>query len=169
MSQSPEPVNFYTVLQRRLHWLVLLLLALQYSLQVPMKAAMATIEQGQTLSFLQFLVTTAHTWGGISIAAIMIWRWQLRRRRVPPGAGNLTPMHERVVRWHHISLYVVLVLMASTGALFYFLELQQAAQWHEWGKWLLLVLVGAHIAGALSHAIRGDTVFQRMMGRGSLR
>ena len=169
MSHSPIPVNFYTQLQRRLHWLVLLLVVLQYSLQKPMHRAMEAIARQESLSFWQFLVTTAHTWGGISIVAIMVWRWQLRRRKVPPGAGLLPPWRATLVRWHHISLYVAFVLMAVTGALHYFLDIKQAAQWHEWGKWLLLALVGVHIAGALSHIGRSDSVFQRMMGRDSLR
>lgn len=169
MSDSPEAVNFYTRLQRRLHWLVLVLVLLQYGLQSPMKEAMGVIEKDEALNFGQFLVTTWHTWSGLSIAAIMLWRWQLRRRRVPLAAGTLSSRHEMLARWHHVSLYVALVSMAFTGALHYYLGVEQAAQWHEWGKWLLLLLIGVHIAGALVHVGRGDTVFQRMMGRGSLR
>ncbi len=171
---------FYTTLQRRLHWLVLLMLIAQYLLQVPMRAAMAAIESQETLTLFQYLVATVHTGNGISIAAIMIWRWQLRRRAVPLAGGNLTPRREKLVRVHHVSLYVTVLGMMVTGALHYYVGIEAAGQWHEWGKWLLLVLVGVHIAGALSHGVRhgahheapgvrSDTVLQRMMGRDSLR
>jgi len=59
--------------------------------------------------------------------------------------------------------------MAATGALHYYLGLAAAEKWHEWGKWLLLVLVGVHIAGALLHMKDGSKVFQRMMRPSGLR
>ena len=160
---------FYTSLQRRLHWLVLLLLCVQFGLQWQMHAALDAIERQETLSFGQFLVTTLHTWGGISIAAIMVWRWQLRRRRVPPAGGSMPAWREKLVLAHHVSLYVVILFMALTGALHYYLGWQVPALWHHRAKWLLLVLIGVHIAGALSHIGDGNTVLHRMMGRGSLR
>lgn len=169
MSSSADGTIFYTPLQRRLHWLVLLLLIVQYALQIPMKASLAAIDRQETLTFFQFLVTTVHTWGGISVAAIMIWRWQLRRRAVPLAGGGLSAVHERWVRWHHTSLYAVLMLMVLTGVLHYYFGFRPAGRWHEWGKWLLAVLVGVHVVGALSHGSRGRKVLQRMMGRDSLR
>lgn len=169
MSPTTEPVRFYTSLQRRLHWLVIILLVLQYAMQVPMSEAMARVDRQESLSFLDFLVTTWHTWSGICIAAIMVWRWQLRRREVPLGAGKLSPVRSKFVRLHHMSLYVVVGIMALSGALHYYLGVQVAGAWHEFTKWLLLGLIGVHIAGALTHIGNGDRVFQRMMGKDSLR
>lgn len=169
MSAPNEPVNFYTPLQRRLHWLVIILLALQYALQIPMSEAMSRVAQQQDLNFVDFLVTTWHTWSGISIAAIMVWRWQLRRRVVPVGAGKLSPIRSKLVRLHHIGLYVVVGVMAVTGALHYYLGVELAGICHEFTKWLLLGLIGVHIAGAITHIGNGDRVFQRMMGKESLR
>lgn len=169
MSVATQPAPFYTRLQRRLHWSVIVMLILQFLLQNPMSNAMAAVERGETLGFIAFVVTTFHTWSGISIAAIMMWRWQLSRRKVPLAAGNLTPLRNRIVRLHHLSLYLSVVLMALSGAVHYYFELEVAAQWHEWGKWLLVGLIGVHIAGALTHIGNGSRVFQRMMGLGSLR
>lgn len=169
MSIETRHAVFYTPLQRRLHWLVIVLLVLQYSLQVPMRSAMSVIERGDSLTFFHFMVTTLHTWGGISIAAIMIWRWQLRRRFVPLEGGRLAGFTEKLVRAHHVSLYGVILLMATAGAVHYYIGWEVAGRLHVWGKWLLLVLVGVHIAGALSHLGGGSTVFKRMMGSDSLR
>jgi cytochrome b561 len=167
-SFDQNPV-FYSRLQRRLHWLVLILLLVQYALQLPMRAAMAAIDDQETLTFVQFLVTTVHTWGGVSIAALMCWRWQLRKRAVPPAAGQLSPFRSKWVKAHHVTLYAVLILMALSGTCHYYLGWALAARWHELGKWLLLVLIGVHIAGAISHLGNGNRVLQRMMGRNSLR
>ena len=160
---------FYSRLQRRLHWLVLVLLLVQYALQLPMMAAMAAIDNEETITFLQFLVITLHTWGGASIAAIMCWRWHLRKQVVLPGAGQLSTFQSKWVKVHHTTLYAVLILMALSGACHYYLGWTLAARWHELGKWLLLALIGVHIAGAISHLGDGNRVLQRMMGRDSLR
>ncbi|MDB4223320.1 cytochrome b/b6 domain-containing protein [Granulosicoccus sp.] len=168
MSVATEPAPFYTRLQRRLHWLVIIMLILQFSLQNPMSGAMAAVERGEALGFVAFIVTTIHTWCGISIAAIMLWRWRLRRRHVPVAAGQLSTLRSKFVQLHHSGLYVVVVLMALSGAIHYYFEIEVAAVWHEWGKWLLIGLIGVHIAGALTHIRKGSRVFQRMMGPRSL-
>lgn len=165
MNDNDDSVIFYTPLQRRLHWLVLVLLIVQYVLQGPMEQAMHRVEQQQTLGFTGFLVTTVHTWGGIVIGAMMLWRWQLRRRVVPLAAGNLSERQERWIRWHHVALYGVVVAMTLTGVLHYYLGVEAASRWHELGKWLLAVLVAVHVAGALSHGRDGLVVLRRMMGR----
>lgn len=168
MSDKAGPAMFYTLLQRRLHWLVIVLLLGQFVLQAPMRDAIRAIEQQETLGFVQFMVTTAHTWGGVAIAAMMLWRWQLRKRAVPLNGGHLSQKQIRWVTVHHLSLYAVTIFMATSGAMHYYLGWSFAARWHELGKWVLLVLIVIHVAGALSHLKRGSTVLSRMMGRNSL-
>ncbi|MFK7859023.1 MAG: cytochrome b [Granulosicoccus sp.] len=169
MSREADTDVFYTVLQRRLHWLVIFLLLGQYLLQEPMREAIAAIAREETLGFRQFLVTTAHTWGGICTGAIMMWRWQLRKRVVPLNGGHLSQIQTRWVRVHHVSLYAVIFGMVITGAMHYYLEWAFAERWHELGKWMLLALIFIHVAGAFSHLKQGGTVLRRMMGRNSLR
>lgn len=169
MTREGLTPDFYTLLQRRLHWFVIVMLLGQYLLQAPMRDALEAIEREETLGFVQFLVTTAHTWGGISIAAIMLWRWQLRKRHVPLNGGQLSRRLQRLVTIHHISMYVTIGLMASTGAMHYYLGLGFAARWHELGKWLLLALIALHVLGALVHVRSGNRVLQRMMGKSGLR
>lgn len=167
-SATPSPV-FYTVLQRKLHWLVIILLFSQYLLQGLMRDALAAIEAGATLGFSEFVVTTVHTWGGVTIAALMLWRWQLRKRQVPLNGGHMARNFQKLVKIHHISLYVVTVAMAATGGIHYYLGWQIAGRWHELGKWVLVGLVLTHIGGALWHARKDNSVLRRMMGGNSLR
>ena len=160
---------FYTRLQRRLHWLVILLVTFQYSSQSAMRVAMGAVEQQITLNFVQFLVTTLHTWSGITIAIVMLWRWQLRSRVVPLNGGHMHGWKERVVKANHVSVYLVMFVMASSGAMHYYFGWHIAARWHELGKWILLALIVSHVVGAFYHAFRGSTVLRRMMGSSSLR
>lgn len=169
MSDHPPAEIFYTTLQRRLHWAVFVLIVIQYLAQDAMRDALHAIEQQEPLRFSQFAITTLHTWGGTCVAALMIWRWQLRKRRVPLDGGLMTQSRVRWVTAHHLGLYLVVLMMAVTGAMHYYLGWAAAARWHELGKWFLLAMIAVHVLGALSHLGSGGKVLQRMMGRGSLR
>lgn len=169
MCSHHTPSPFYTLLQRRLHWAVILLISCQFLLQDAMRDALYAIEQQESLGLGQFVVTTLHTWGGAGIAILMLWRWRLRKRAVPLDGGLMAHRKAFWVNLHHISLYIVVLLMAATGALHYYLAWSLAGRWHELGKWLLLALISIHVIGALSHLGSDSKVLQRMMGRGSLR
>ena len=53
----------YSPVQRRLHWLVTLLVLIQFLLQSPMRDAISAIEHSASLTAVQFLVTSIHSWG----------------------------------------------------------------------------------------------------------
>ncbi len=167
MHQSDASPASYTSLQRRLHFLVLLLIAAQYLFQGPMRNALEQIESGADLSFAGFLVTTVHTLGGALIAAAMLWRWRLARQNpVPIAAARLGDKASCYIRIHHQLFYVMVPIMVISGALHYYLGWQSAGRWHELGKWGLAALIGVHVAGALWHVVTGHReVFSRMMGR----
>ncbi|MFK7893374.1 MAG: cytochrome b [Granulosicoccus sp.] len=169
MNDLPSDTLRYTSLQRRLHWLVIVLVFVQYLAQETMGEAMRVIEQHEPVNAGHFFVITIHTWFGALLAAVMIWRWTLRRRPVPVNGGLMARHRARYVAIHHKILYLTIILMALTGALHYYAGLPTAGRWHELGKWLLLVLIAIHVLGALSHVRGGSGVLRQMMGRGSLR
>ena len=164
-------VPTWTSLQRRLHWLVALLVLGQFLLQRPMRSAVEAAAAGEAVTFVQFLVTTLHTWGGGGVAALVLWRLVLRRRApVPVAAGTLGPRASRLVGFHHGALYALLLAMVLSGAAHYYAGWEAAARWHEIGKWALAVAVALHLAGALRHAVRpGDAILQRMRPGGGER
>ena len=164
MSESEPPVPVWSALQRRLHWLVVPLVLLQYLLQRPMHAANEAVSSGASVTFVQFLVSTLHTWGGAAVALLVLWRLVLRRQaRVPVAGGRFGARAAWLVEWHHRLLYVALLAMALSGALHYHAGLEAAARWHELGKWALAALVSVHVLAATVHASRsGDTVLRRM-------
>ena len=163
-SETGGQVPVWSPLQRRLHWLVALLVLGQFALQGPMRAASEAAATGAAVTFGQFVVATLHSWGGATVAVLVGWRLLLRRRAaVPVAGGRLGARAARLVGWHHALLYGALMAMALSGALHYYADVDGAARWHEAGKWVLVVLVLVHVAGAAVHALRpGDTVLQRM-------
>jgi len=158
--------NRYSVLQRKLHWLVVLLVATQFILQSPMKHAMQTLAENQPLSFLDFLVTTTHTWGGVAVGGLMIYRLWLRvKRPVPVGAGQITGLLRIASEAMHWGFYVALLFMVLSGLLHYNFNLEMAANAHWVGKWLLIGMIGLHaLAALLHHFLKKDDVLRQMIG-----
>jgi len=160
-------ITRYSAVQRKLHWVIVILVAVQYLLQSPMRTAMTNLQDNVTLSALDFIVTTIHTWGGASIGAIMVYRLWLRvQNPVPVGAGQLTDVWSSIARGMHWSFYAVLLFMVVTGSLHYYFGWHSIAHWHEKGEWLLLGLIVIHGLAALLHRFyKNDAVLGQMWGR----
>jgi len=158
-------VPAYSRLQRRLHWLVVLLIASQYVLQAPMRAAIQLLNETGSLDVVGFLVTTLHTWSGVIVAGLVAYRWHLRAKHpVPVAAGQISGWPAKIATTVHISLYAVLLAMTVTGVLHYGLEWSLAGRCHNVGKWVLAALLLAHVGAAFwHHWVRRDQVLHRMM------
>jgi len=142
----------WTPLQRRLHWFVAAIVLMQFLLQDAMRSATDTATGGGRIGFIDFVVTTVHSWGGALIAFLVIYRLVLRRRSpVVVGHGSLGPLAARFVQANHLLLYALLLMMCVSGVLHYHAGLEFAARWHEVGKWLLALATALHVAGALWH------------------
>ncbi|MEZ5862615.1 MAG: hypothetical protein R3D25_00455 [Geminicoccaceae bacterium] len=79
----------YSRAQIRLHWLVAVLITLQYLLHEPIVAAWRAFRKGETLAF-QPLVAL-HVAGGLAILALVLWRSWLRYRRGAPPPPEAEP------------------------------------------------------------------------------
>ncbi len=149
--------SYYRAVQRRLHWIVALMLLLQFALQGPMRRAMDLLEQDLSLSAMGFLVTTIHTLNGAAMGLLVLWRLRLRWERPVVVA--------KMALWVHRLMYALLLVMVITGTLNYYFGLSFAARWHELGKWLILGLVLLHICAALwHHFVVKDSVLRQMLG-----
>jgi len=173
-------VSDMTTLRIKLHWLVVVLLLLQYLLKGGMLETMAAVRLGDTPAALDYLIAQMHLLNGLSIAAIMIWRLILRHRagQAAPEAPENAPREAvtglqtglqkqaaRLATTVHYALYVVLLLLPLSGlAAFY--EFPAAAALHHYSQWVLLALILCHLVGAAFHVFwLRDGVVGRMFER----
>ena len=83
----PKPKG-YSRAQIALHWIVAVLIVLQFVLHEPMAEAWDKVEDGIAVAFDP--VVALHVFGGLAVLAFALWRIVLRQRRgapPPPGSG----------------------------------------------------------------------------------
>lgn len=143
----PTPAT-YSRTQIVLHWLTVLLILAQFTLNDAIGAAWRAFRTG-TEAAADPLVA-AHVFGGIAILVFALWRLVLRATHgVPPAQGSAWSV--RAANWGHVAIYAVLILVAISGGAAWFGGIEAAAEAHEVLKTILLVLVIGHVAMALWH------------------
>lgn len=153
MTDRVAPLG-WTRLQRQLHGWVAGVVACQFALQEPMRAAMETISQNESITFSQFLVTTVHVWGGTLILALTLYRIRLRQiRPVAVGSGILPSGLAKGVQLTHRLLLAIVLLMGVSGLAHWYLGIEFAAKVHGSAKWVLGGLVALHVCGAVWHRL----------------
>ena len=171
----------YPPMSKLLHWLV----AAAVLTTLPVSIVMGRVSQGPTQDFLYNL----HKSLGVLILVLMILR--LINRIVagaPAPEPSLEPWHRIMSSAVHGLLFALLVAMPIVGwlansaygaptpffGLFTVPKLladnealaKQLFALHTWAGFLVILLAGMHIGGALFHyAVRRDNVLQRMLPR----
>lgn len=169
-----------------LHWLIVLMI---FGLAV---VGLTLDELPRTPSY--FWVYTAHKSMGITVLALVLVRlaWRLYAGAPRPVPGTPGWQHATAVVTH-VLLYAVMFAMPLSGwlydsasglrpfKLFGLLEMPKlvapdeaiaatAHEIHEWGLYVLIVLVVVHAGAALYHHLfLGDATLARMLPRGWLR
>lgn len=169
-----------------LHWLIVLMI---FGLAV---VGLTLDELPRTPSY--FWVYTAHKSMGITVLALVLVRlaWRLYAGAPRPVPGTPGWQHATAVVTH-VLLYAVMFAMPLSGwlydsasglrpfKLFGLLEMPKLAapdeaiaatahEIHEWGLYVLIVLVVVHAGAALYHHLfLGDATLARMLPRGWLR
>jgi len=145
----PAPKG-YSARQIRLHWIVALLIVLQFVLHEPIAEAWEMVLQGQVPAF-NWLIP-AHVIGGALVLIFALWRLVLRQKRGVPAAPIEEPAPLRMAaHLGHLALYALMILMSVSGAVAWFGGVTGAASAHEAMKLALLALVGLHVLAALWH------------------
>ena len=168
----------YGTTAKVLHWLVVVLLLVQYPIGWLMPDIHKGMKPGAGMTF--------HVSVGITLLALIAVRlaWRLTHPVAPesslPGWQRLSA---EAVHW---ALYVLVLATTLTGWLFasfrgwslsffYLVPLPMLAGenpaaihlidgWHQAAEWTLLVLIGIHIASALAHLfVYRDNIMQRML------
>jgi cytochrome b561 len=182
MNVPPDPQR-YGVPARLLHWLMVLLLAVQ----IP--AGLVMSYRGNVLNLwnqLTDFLYSAHKSIGFVLLILLLLRVLVRViAGAPWPEPGLAPWQRRIAAANHTGLYVLLLVLPLLGwlgtSLFPALEVfgvvslpaisapdRAAADTvftlHRLGAFLLVALIGVHVAAALHHHfIRRDGVLRRML------
>jgi cytochrome b561 len=171
----------YSPLARALHWLTVALVFVMFVLGIAMVYLVP--DSAEALSHRLY---NTHESLGVVVLLVMLLRLVRRWRHPPPPLPAEVPRVFHVVgHANHVTLYVLLLAQPIIGVLrdnadgfqvvwFEIVPLPLLIGKHEalakalsalhwYGAVLIAVLIGAHIGGALFHAvIRRDGVLQRM-------
>lgn len=158
----------YSILQTRLHWIVVGLVILQFLIRGAMVDTMAAVRAGDTPGAGAYLLANLHLLSGLVIGFLMAFRLYLRFSSpagfftVLPAAGTSRWL-ELAARAVHSLFYLLLLSMPLSGLSAWY-EVPGAAAVHHWQKMILLTLLILHIAAALVHLwLLRDGVFQRIL------
>lgn len=151
----------YSAAQIALHWAVVVLIAVQLTVSDGMEQGFDDRMNGSQGAGGWAVLHITLGLGVVSLAALRLGL-RLTRGAPPPAAGN-----PALVKWSgmltHLALYLVMFAMPLTGALAWFGYSEVAAELHEAGRFILIVLIGLHVLGALAeHFVFGHNTLWRM-------
>src|SRR6202451_2407140 len=174
MAKQPN----YGTTAKVFHWLVVVLLIVQY----PLGKLMPHIHRGMTPGD----AMTFHISFGIVILTLMVLRlfWRITNPVAP--ASSLPEWQQLISEAVHWLLYVLVLATTMTGwifasergwsiSLFFATPLptlpiegsllaRSIGAWHGTMEWALLLVIGAHVAAAMAHTfIFRDRIMQRML------
>ncbi|MCX7301806.1 MAG: cytochrome b/b6 domain-containing protein [Rhodobacterales bacterium] len=151
----------YSGLQIGLHWLILILIGVNYFVSEGMEEAFDAHTEGAAVAFWP---SSIHVYLGLAILALVLIRLIVRLVRgapeVPVGTNSLL----RVAgEWSHILLYALMIAVPVLGATAWYLGLELAAGTHVLMMNAMLILAGVHAAAALFHQfVLKDNLLDRM-------
>jgi len=155
----------YGTWQLTLHWLVVLLVTVQFIFNESMSDAYEVgVRTGEVPSGEGGVFP--HAVVGISIFLAMSARLWLRLGRGVPPAPSSEPRWMQVIsRANHWAFYGILIAMPPVGILALLTLEPVFGALHGWAARILLALIALHVAGALLHAFRRDSDAHRRMLR----
>ncbi|MCT4684773.1 MAG: cytochrome b/b6 domain-containing protein [Roseicyclus sp.] len=154
----------YTRTQIRLHWIVVLLIALQYILHETIAEAWESWLDGAEVGF-DPLIAQHVLMGGL-VAVLVVWRLALRLTHgAPPPPEEEHPALKLAAHATHWAFYALMLLLPVSGGVAWFGGVEAAAEAHEAMKTLLLLLIVLHVAAALVHQFIFKTNLMARMKR----
>jgi cytochrome b561 len=159
----PTP-DGYTRAQIRLHWVVVVLVALQYLLHEGISEAFDQgLRAGQmTLS----PPAIGHMAGGLVVLFLVFWRLALRAEHGAPEPPAEEPGWARMAaKLTHFGFYAVLVLLPVTGGLAWGMASGAMSTAHEVLRAVLLAMILAHVGAVLVHQFVWKTGVMNRMKR----
>ncbi len=158
----PKPTG-YTRRQIRLHWIIVLLVIVQFVLHEPMSDAWELIGKGESVAFSPLVAS--HVFGGILILLLTLWRVSIKIKRGSPALPENEPKAQQIAAHAtHGILYLLLILLPLSGMSAWFGGILPAADAHGVMRIVLLVVVGLHFLAAIyHHFVLKTDVMRRML------
>jgi cytochrome b561 len=154
----------YTRAQIGLHWITVLLVALQYILHDAISEAWEAVVTGSEVAFNPLVAQ--HVAVGALVAVLTFVRLGLRLSHgAPPPPASEHPALKAVAHATHWAFYALLILMPVSGAVAWFNGVEGAAQAHNVMKIALLALIALHVIAALVHQFVFKTNLMERMKR----
>ena len=152
----------YSNLQIWLHWMVLILIVVQFVFHEPIAQAFDRRLEGQ--EFEPSALIGLHLMFGGAIFLLIVTRLWVRNEKgvptYPKGNALLMEIASKVVHW---SFYVVLLLLPLSGGFAWFQLSEGASNAHELLKTVLLLLVLLHVGASFFHYfVLKSNLFKRM-------
>lgn len=139
----------FSLPQILLHWIVALLVLVQYLNDGAIGAAWRALRRGEA-EIPGGVLATAHVVVGVVVLVLVAWRIVLRLTHGVPHPPDEEPLIVRAVAAAtHVLLYAVLLVLPLSGIAAWFGGAGGAIDVHRLMTSLLLALVGLHVLGAL--------------------
>ena len=144
------------------HWVIVMLVAMQFLMNEGMQRAFDASEETGRLVIAGGVIS--HAMSGSFILLVMLYRLWLRRQHgAPPPPSTLPHWLQLVSRANHYAFYVILIAMPLAGWLALLTLWEWVGMVHGLTAWLLLALILAHVAGAFWHAFKRDGTLARIL------
>lgn len=152
-------IRRYSTLQIALHWSVAVLIAANWFLGEGMGKLLDARQSGEASGFV------VHVWLGVAVLVLVLVRVVVRTvAGAPPLAESTPPLLATAATWGHRLLYLLMLGVPVGGMAAWFGGVEIAAEGHELGATLLIVVAAAHVAAALFHqVVLKDGLIARMM------
>jgi len=159
----------YSVAQRALHWLTVILVFFNLLLPGSIEHVADTFDDGKIPGAGDMFSANLHIYSGFAILAFTVLRLILRMVQGAPGqpAGEPDFFH-LLGKLSHVVFYAVLIVMPALGIAKYFFAVDAAGDLHGGPvKLLLWALIGAHVAAVLVHQLWWKTNVLARMTKGT--
>ena len=151
----------YTKLQIALHWAIVLMIPVQYLTGGSIERTHHAVQMGVDPALWDIVQHKVHNYCGMAIGALMGLRLVVRLRR--PRVVWRQDMMSLAALALHWAFYAAVIGQASLGFVASYLWFG-VAPLHVAGAWIILGMVGLHIAAAFWHAlVKKDDVLDRML------
>lgn len=152
----------YSGLHIALHWLIGILIAVNWFVSEGMEDAFDTHTEGGVVAFWP---ASIHVYVGLAVLALVLIRLVVRFTHgtpaAPQGTSKLMDLAGHV---SHFVLYGLLLLVPVLGVIAWYLRYDPAGGLHVLAMNAMLILIGVHSAAALFHQyVLKDGLLWRMI------